>query len=111
MAEHDARHAAWQSGYEIREGLEAVPGLDLGLRHHCTDYLDAVDFALAFVDEHDPLREGLVSQVDIVKVRGERRETVWRYRWSEAEKGLADPKDVWGFDVTERWYGPAGKAA
>jgi hypothetical protein len=111
MAEMDFRHAAWQSGYEVREGLESVPGLDLGLRHRCDDYLEAVDFALAFVDEHDPGREGLVSMLEIVKLDADRRETVWRYRTSEARRGLEDPKDVWGFDVTQRWSGPPAQAA
>lgn len=111
MAEHDFRHAAWQSGYEVREGLENVPGLDLGLRHRCNDYLDAVDFALAYVSEHDPLREGLVSSLEIVKVSDSERETVWRYSASKARRGHADPKEIWGFDVTKAWYGPAGRAA
>jgi hypothetical protein len=111
MAEHDSRHAAWQSGYEVREGLESVPGLDLGTRHRCTDYLDAVEFALAFVDEHDPLREGLVSWLEIIKVDGDRRSTVWHYSASEAQRGHEDPTEVFGFDVTAPWYGPAGKVA
>lgn len=110
MAENES-HAAWQSGYELREGLEGVPGLDLGLRHQCDDYLEAVDFAATFVEEHDPLREGLVSLLEIVKVDGDQRRTVWRYSASEARQGLVDPKEIWGFDVTQRWHGPAGKAA
>lgn len=102
-------HAAGQSTYEVRESLKHHPGLDLGLRYACDDFLDATDFALEFLDEHDPQREGRVSALEIVRVAPEGRETVWRYERDGSWTGHQDPRTVWGFDVTA-WRGP-GQAA
>jgi hypothetical protein len=103
MAESQS-HAAGQS-YEVRESLKRHRGLDLGLRHTCTEFLEASDFALEFLDEHDPGREGRVSALEIVRVGPERREIVWRYEHDGSQSGHQDPTAVWGFDVTS-WRGP-----
>jgi hypothetical protein len=105
MAEHDFCHAAGQLQFEVHEGLRTLPGLDLGLRYRCDDYLDAVNFAAEFLDEHDPAREGLVSALEIVKVSPEGRQLIWRYAYSEAA-AMRDPSEVWGFDVTRTWRLP-----
>ena len=108
MAEPNS-HAAGQSSYEVHEGLKSHPGLDLGLRYTSSDFLEAADYALEFLDEHDPRREGRVSALEIVRVRPERREVVWRYEHDGSRSGHQDPREVWGFDVTA-WRGPARAA-
>ena len=103
---HAPRHAAGRSIYEVHEILGADPGLDLGSRFECADYLEAFDFALDFLQEHDPEREGKVSGLDIKQVDGSERETVWAYRHTDEGKAPADPVALWGFDP-KRWQGPA----
>jgi hypothetical protein len=104
MAESQS-HAAGQPNYEVHESLKRHPGLDLGLRFSSPEPLEAIDFALEFLDEHDPSREGRVSALEIVRVGPERRETVWRYEHDGSPNGHQDPQEVWGFDVTA-WRGP-----
>ena len=103
MAESHS-HAAGQS-YEVHESMKLHPGLDLGLRHTCDSFMDASEFALEFLEEHDPNREGRVSALEIVRVGPESRETVWRYEYNGSPRGHQDPKEVWGFDVNA-WRGP-----
>jgi len=107
MAERDSDlcHAAGQPVYEVHEGLKHHPGLDLGLRFSSSSFLDSAEYALEFLDEHDPKREGRVSALEILRVEGEQRETVWRYDYDGSQKGLQDPKEIWGFDVNA-WRGP-----
>jgi hypothetical protein len=109
MAE-TARHAAGRSMYEVHEILGADPGLDLGSRYRCADYLEAFDFALDFLQEHDPEREGKVSGLDIKQVLGSQRETVWAYRHDEVEAVPSDLVALWGFDPRQ-WQGPASLTA
>lgn len=99
----DFRRAARQPAYEVHEVLEGNPALDLGVRFVSSDYLEAVDAAFAYLDEHDPARLGEVSGVEIHRVRDEERETVWRYGHSEVQPP-ADLMAVWGFDVTRAWF-------
>ncbi len=106
MAERP-RHAAGRSIYEVHETLGA---LDLGSRFRCADYLEAFDFALDFLQEHDPEREGRINGLDIKQVQGDRNETVWAYRHEEAGKAPADLVAVWGFDPGH-WQGPTGLSA
>jgi hypothetical protein len=106
MARDDFCHAAGQFNYEVHEGLRGHPGLDLGLRHTCDDYFDALDFTLEFLDEHDPAREGSVGALEIVRVRPDRRETVWRYDHDGSEAGLQDTTSIWGF-AANSWRGPS----
>ena len=101
------RHAAGRSIYEVHETLGA---LDLGSRFRCSDYLEAFDFALDFLQEHDPEREGKVSGLDIKQVHGSRHETVWAYRHEQAGEVPADLVAVWGFGPG-RWQGPTGVTA
>jgi hypothetical protein len=102
MADH-LRRAARQPAYEVHEILEGTPALDLGVRFVSGDYLEAVDAAFAYLDEHDPNRTGAVSGVEIHRIREEGRETVWRYGHSD----VRPPEDLtahWGFDVTRAWF-------
>jgi hypothetical protein len=102
MADH-LRRAARQPSYEVHETLEGNPALDLGVRFVSEDYLEAVDAAFAYLDEHDPARTGEVSGVEIHRVREDATETVWRYGHSEIGPP-ADLMAVWGFDVTQTWF-------
>jgi hypothetical protein len=102
MADH-LRRAARQPSYEVHETLEGNPALDLGVRFVSEDYLEAVDAAFAYLDEHDPARTGEVSGVEIHRVRDDATETVWRYGHSEIGPP-ADLMAVWGFDVTQTWF-------
>jgi len=103
------RHAAGRSKYEVHEVLGT--GLDLGSRFECAEYLDAFDWALDFLQEQDPKREGKVGGLEIERVEGTDRKTVWAYRHGEADLAPADLVAHWGFDPTRRWYGPAGLTA
>jgi hypothetical protein len=105
------RHAAGRSKYEVHEVLGKDPGLDLGSRFECSEYLDAFDFALDFLQEHDPRREGKVSGLAIEHVHGTERKTVWAYHHGEPDLAPADLVAHWGFDPTRRWHGPAGLMA
>jgi hypothetical protein len=96
--------------YEVHEILGADPGLDLGSRYRCADYLEAFDFAVEFLQEHDPGREGKVSGLDIKQVQGSQEETVWEYRHAEVGKAPHDLVALWGFDP-RHWEGPAGLRA
>ena len=92
MADH-LRRAARQPAYEVHEILEGNPALDLGVRFVSADYLD----------EHDPTRTGAVSGVEILRVRDEGSEIVWRYGHSQ----MRPPEDlvaVWGFEPTQSWF-------
>ena len=102
-----SRHAAGRTLYEVHEILDGDPALDLGSRFACADYLEAFDFALDFLQEHDPQREGRVSGLDIKHVNGAERETVWAYRHGEPPAKQPDLVALWGFDVNN-WTGPTG---
>jgi hypothetical protein len=105
MAGH-LRHAAGRPLYEVHEVLLGDPALDLGLRFETVDFGAAVDFAFDFLDRQDPRREGAVSALEIVRVEGSRRETVWSYDHSRSDEPSRNALGVWGFDVTRRWQGP-----
>src|SRR5437763_12173621 len=103
MADH-LRRAARQPAYEVHEILEGNPALDLGVRFVSADYLEAVDAAFEYLDDHDPLRTGEVSGVEIIRVRDDDdRETVWRYGHSDV-RPADDLTAAWGFDVTRAWF-------
>jgi hypothetical protein len=104
MAESQS-HAAMKSRYVVRESMKRHPGLDLGVRHTCEAFLDAAEFAIEFLDEHDPKREGRVSALEIVRESPEPSETVWRYEHDGSRLGPQDPREVWGFDANA-WRGP-----
>ena len=103
MAETQS-HAAGQS-YAVHESMKLHPGLDLGLRHTSDSFLEASEFALEFLDEHDPNREGRVSALEIVRIGPESCETVWRYEYNGSPGGHQDPRQAWGYNVNA-WRGP-----
>ena len=94
------------SVYEVHEGLRGHPGVHLGLRHTCSEYFEALDFALDFLEEHDPERTGSVSALEIVKVTAHGRETAWRYDHDPRAGSRRDVSSIFGFDVTRPWSGP-----
>jgi hypothetical protein len=110
MAGPTQSHAAKQPVYEVRESMKHHRGLDLGLRQTTKMFLDAIDFALEFLDEHDPDREGRVSALEVLRVSADGSETVWRYEHDGSAGGLQDPQKIWGFDVTA-WRGPERAAS
>jgi hypothetical protein len=105
MAEQE-RHAAELERFEVREALEGEPLVDLGLRFETADAGDAVDFAFEYLARRDPHREGIVSALEIVRVAGDERETVWSYTHSRASANARNLTGIWGFDVTRPWSGP-----
>jgi hypothetical protein len=95
--------AAVETRYELRELTDGLVPLVLGVRHAGPRFLDAVEAALDYLNEHDPEREGKVIALQIVRVDGAECEVVWRYRHDATP--AVDPIRVWGFDVTRRWRG------
>jgi hypothetical protein len=99
----DSRAAAEAPKYQIRELTEGESPVDLGLLHECADFLEAADFAFDYLESNDPLAEGSVSVIQIVRVSGDEREVVCTYRHSEsAATKREDSVERWGFDVG-RW--------
>jgi len=84
----------------VYELCEVAAGAHLPLQTS-PSFLEASDLAFECIEQNDP------AELEIVRIRGEERETVWRYRRSEsaAESERAGPADVFGFDAT-RWTGP-----
>ena len=101
----ELRRAARQTCFEIHEILEGDPAIDLGVRCVTWDYLDAVDEAMDYLEECDPRRASEVSGLDIVRIEGEERETVWRYRHAD-ERPEKDLVQHWGFSPTQTWSRP-----
>jgi hypothetical protein len=108
MAHHLSRAARLPS-FEVHEILEGNPALDLGVRFVSGDYLEAVDAALEYLDEHDPARTGAVSGVEIHRIRDDGRETVWSY-FHSAIRPPQDLASVWGFQPTQTWFRPEAAA-
>ena len=65
--------------------------------YESASFLEAVDFAAEFVEDHDP------DGVEIQRADGEARETVWTYSASRAAAAAASRKglaETFGFDPT-----------
>jgi hypothetical protein len=105
MAE-TARHAAEHNRYEVHELLGGEPALDLGRRFETSDFGAAVDFAFDYLERRDPRREGIVGALEIVRVAGSARETVWSYVHAPTPLRPGDMTRVWGYDVTRSWSSP-----
>ena len=86
--------------YEIHEFDEGPLRLDLGVRGTCETYEEAVEFALAYVDEHGP------AELDVVREEDGVREVVWTYSRARRAASARDLIRHWGFDVTRPWHGP-----
>jgi len=85
-----------QVAYEVREVLA---GTEVLLRVS-PSFLEASDFAFEHIEEFNPER------VEIVRARGDERETVWVYDRSEAApEGSRELVNVFGYPVS-RWTGP-----
>jgi hypothetical protein len=101
----DHRHAAGHATYEVREVLDEDGTVDLGVLFSCHDYVPAVEFAFDYLQRRDPLRDGTVGGLRVVRSVDGKRETVWNYSHA-AQARRVDPIRKWGFDVTRRWQGP-----
>ena len=101
-----ASHAAEHERYEVHEVLAGEPALDLGLRFETPDFGGAVDFAFAYLERRDPGREGAVSALEIVRVTGSARETVWTYSHAQSRSVARDLVRVGGFDPGQGWRSP-----
>jgi hypothetical protein len=99
-------HAAEHERYEVHEVLAGEPALDLGLRFETQDFGGAVDFAFAYLERRDPGREGAVSALEIVRVTGSARESVWTYSHAQSRTVARDLVRVWGFDPGQGWRSP-----
>lgn len=101
-----ASHAAEHNRYEVHELLGGEPALDLGRRFETSDFGAAVDFAFDYLERRDPRREGIVGALEIVRVAGSARETVWSYVHAPVPIRPGDMTRVWGYDVTRSWSSP-----
>jgi hypothetical protein len=104
-----ASHAAAHERYEVHEVLAGEPALDLGLRFETFDYSLAVDFAFDYLERRDPDRQGVVSALEIVRVAGSQRETVWTYSYAKSRSIARDLVGVWGFHPGNGWSSPYRK--
>ena len=96
--------------YELHEVHEGALRLDLGVRAECDTFDEAVEAAFAYLEAHDPARDGNVEALEILEVDGESRGTVWAYSSSRSDVGATDLVAHWGFEVTRPWRGPQGRA-
>jgi hypothetical protein len=83
---------------EVRSEGEPGPVL-----YESANFLEAADFAFEFVHAHEP------PALEIERVEGERRESVWSYsedRASAAAESRRDLVDTYGFDPI-RWNRPS----
>jgi hypothetical protein len=101
-----ASHAAAHVRYEVHEVLGGEPPLDLGLRFDTVDFGAAVDFAFEYLERRDPGRQGVVSALEIVRVTGSQRETVWTYSHAQSRSIARDLVGVWGFHPGSGWSSP-----
>jgi hypothetical protein len=96
--------------YELHEVHEGMLRLDLGVRAECDTFDQAVEAAFSYLEEHDPARAGKVEALEILKVDGEERGTVWAYSAARSPVDRAELVGRWGFDVTRPWRGPQFRA-
>jgi len=78
----------------FRQGFQTKTGL-----YESTSFLDAADFAIEHVHEHEP------DALEIERANGDERETVWTYSAGRAAAANASRQDLvetFGFDPT-RW--------
>jgi len=91
------RAAGPEAIYEVRE-VEFEPRYRVGeALYESASLLEATDFAAEYVEDHDP------SGVEIQRVDGTVRETVWTYSESRASANAATQKslsETFGFDPT-----------
>ncbi len=106
MGEENLRHTALADPlYELRLIPKGDPDADLHLLLATTDYVEALDCAFDHLHEHDPMREGKVAGLAIVRVQGNDREPVWVYSHDETNGAEIDSVGIWGFNVGA-WTGP-----
>jgi hypothetical protein len=74
----NARHAAWQTERRFAVKLYPVDGSQSELARDLTDFLDAVDFAVEWLNSEDPARNGIAT-LAIVETHDGSSEEVWTY--------------------------------
>lgn len=97
--------AAGQATYEVREVGYEPRYKPQQVLYESASFLEAVDFAAEFVEDHEP------DGVEIQRVDGSTRETVWTYSESRADAAAASRKglaETFGFDPT-LWDGTAAR--
>lgn len=85
-----------QEAYEVRESRSGAP------LFASPSFLDAADFAFEY------LEDGAPQELEILRVRGNERETVWSYseqRAAEAADTKKDSVERYGFQASS-WQGP-----
>jgi hypothetical protein len=102
----NSRHAAGHTTYEVHEVLEGDPAVDLGLRFSASDFSEAIELALDYLQTNDPSR-GQVSALQILRVTGHNREVVWSYSHKLAVAARDDLVSLWGFNPTQSWQLPS----
>ena len=111
MGEENLRHAASANPlYELRLIPKGDPDADLHVLLETADYVEALDFAFDYLHGHDPMREGKISGLAIVRVQGDDREPVWVYSHDETNAAEIDLVGIWGFNVAA-WTGPPSAIA
>jgi hypothetical protein len=102
----DSRHAAGQTTYEVHEVLEHDPAVDLGLRFTASDFSEAIELALDYLQAANASgRE--ISALQIVRVAPGGRAIVWSYGHSGSPASREDLIRLWGFDPTRPWGVPS----
>src|SRR5919204_6471827 len=109
MADTQLGRAARPVSYEVHEVLGADP-IDLGVRFTGSTFDVALEFAFDYLQREDPLRNGKVDGLVIVRVDGVSRERVWSYSHREHAAVDVDLVRLWGFDPTRHWQGPPAYA-
>jgi hypothetical protein len=94
----------------VHEVLGTDPAIDLGTRFTVSTYDAALEFAFDYLQAEDPLRNGKVDGLEIVRVGDVSREKVWSYSHRDHSAVDVDLVRLWGFDPTCHWQGPPAYA-
>jgi hypothetical protein len=92
----ESRHAATQNRRSYAVRLLSAPAGPVDLAEGFTEFLDATDFALEWLDQADPVRERVLELV-ILEIRAGENKEVWRYPAAQQR----DPQrlvELFGFD-------------
>ena len=106
MADTQLGRAARPVRYEVHEVLGPDPTIDLGTRFTGSTFDAALEFAFDYLQTEDPLRNGKVDGLEIVRADDVSREKVWSYSHREHNAVDFDLIRLWGFDPTRHWQGP-----
>ena len=93
----EQRHAAWQTkgSFTVQLLAEQAPPTDLVSGLH--ELLDAVDFAVEWLNREDPAREGS-ARLAIIETRAGLAEEVWTYPPSKQRTASQELVRIFGFN-------------